>query len=258
MDEFAEIQGVNLHFTDTGLRQGTPVVVMHGWGCDLTTVASITDAISDRCRVISVDLPGHGKSSEPPLFPDGKPWGVYEYADCIASLLEKLGIKKPVLIGHSYGGRIAIVMGSRQQAEKIILVDAAGITPKRKPKYYIKIYSFKTAKKMLPILMGKKKAEKVIERMRKKAGSTDYRNSSPVMRMVMSRSVNQDLRKHLPDISAPTLLIWGENDTATPLSDGQLMEKLIPDAGLVCFKGASHYSFLDNPGQFKTIIRNFI
>lgn len=259
MENFADINGVHLHYTDTGDPQGKPVVIMHGWGCDVTTVASIAAALEDKRRVINVDLPGHGRSTEPPpLLPDGKPWGVMEYAELIEVLIKTLGLKEPALVGHSYGGRVAIVVGSRTPVEKIVLVDSAGIKPKRKPGYYLKVYSFKAQKKILPYIVGKKKAEKIIEKRRAKAGSADYRNASPMMRMVMSRSVNQDLRHLMPDIKAPTLLIWGENDTATPLSDAKTMEKLIPDAGLVTFKGAGHYSFLDNPGQFKAVIRSFL
>ena len=78
------------------------------------------------------------------------------------------------------------------------------------------------------------------------------------MRAVMSKSVNQDLKYAMPAIKAPTLLIWGENDTATPLADAKIMESLIPDAGLVSFPGCGHYSFLDNPYQFAAVLRSFI
>lgn len=258
MEQYADINGVHLHFTENGDPTKPPVVLMHGWGCDTTTVASIENALADKRHVINVDLPGHGKSSEPPLLPDGKPWGVYEYADAVEKLLDILEIKNPALVGHSYGGRIAIILGARNKADRIVLVDAAGIKPKRPLKYYWKVYSFKAMKKLLPFIVGKQKADKIIEKRRAKAGSADYRQASPVMRMVMSRSVNQDLRHHLPDIKVPTLLIWGENDTATPLADAKLMERLIPDAGLVSFPGAGHYSFLDNPGQFKAVVRSFL
>jgi pimeloyl-ACP methyl ester carboxylesterase len=70
--------------------------------------------------------------------------------------------------------------------------------------------------------------------------------------------VNEDLKQVMPKIACPTLLIWGENDTATPLSDAKEMEKLIPDAGLVSFPGCGHYSFLDNPYQFASVLRSFI
>lgn len=264
MEKYTDINGVRLHYTDTGDPDGRPVVIMHGWGCDTTTVGSIAAALEDKLRVISIDLPGHGMSTEPALLSDGKPWGVYEYADLTESLIKELGLKQPALIGHSYGGRIAIVLGDRMAdrgdngISRIVLVDSAGIKPKRPLKYYLKVYGFKAQKKILPYLAGKKRAEKIIEKKRAKTGSADYRNASPMMRMVMSRSVNQDLRHHLPGIKAPTLLIWGENDNATPLSDARLMENRIPDAGLVSFKGAGHYSFLDNPVQFKAVVRSFL
>lgn len=258
MEKTAEINGVELHYSESGRPDGKPVVLMHGWGCERATVASIAAALEESRRVVSVDLPGHGRSTEPPLTAQGQPWGVYEYADTVEKLIAGLGLERPALIGHSYGGRIAIILGSRMETERIVLVDSAGIKPKRPLKYYLKVYSFKAMKKLLPAVMGKKRAEAVIERRRRKSGSADYAQASPMMRMVMSRSVNQDLRHLLPAIKAPTLLIWGENDTATPLSDAKLMEKLIPDAGLVSFKGAGHYSFLDNPGQFRAVIRNFL
>lgn len=258
MEKFVDLKGVKSHYVETGKPDGAPVVLMHGWGCDTTTLASIAAALEETHRVVSIDLPGHGLSEEPPLLPDGKPWGVYEYAEAVAALISELRLEKPALIGHSYGGRIAIILGSRIPVEKIVLVDSAGIKPRRPMKYYCKVYSFKAMKKVLPFLVGSRKASQIIEKRRAKAGSADYRNASPMMRMVMSRSVNQDLRHHLPDIKVPTLLIWGENDTATPLSDAKLMERLIPDAGLVTFKGAGHYSFLDEPARFRAVLRAFL
>lgn len=258
MENYEDINGVHLHYTDSGRQDGRPVVLMHGWGCEVSTVSSIASALEDSHRVISIDLPGHGRSSEPTLLPDGRPWGVYEYADLVEELIRRLGLISPTLVGHSYGGRIAIILGERMATEKIVLIDSAGIKPKRPLKYYCKVYSFKAMKKVLPYLLGKTKADKIIERRRAKSGSADYRAASPMMRMVMSRSVNQDLRHHLPGIKAPTLLIWGSEDQATPLSDAKLMGKLLPDAGLVTFSGAGHYSFLDNPGQFRAVLRSFL
>ena len=110
----------------------------------------------------------------------------------------------------------------------------------------------------MPVILGKKTGGKLIDTWRGKNGSADYRNSSPVMRAVMSRCVNQDLTDRLPLIKASTLLLWGEEDKATPLADARLMEKSIPDAGLVSWKGCGHYSFLDNPGGFRAVLRNFL
>ncbi len=248
-----EIDGQRLVYQTAG-NGSRPVIVMHGWGCRASTVQLLADAaLLPTTTVYNLDMPGFGDSPEP-----DEVWGVERYAGFVEKFAGRLGLHNPVLIGHSFGGRIAIVIASRTPVEKVILVDAAGIKPRRSLKYYLKVYSFKFAKRALPFLLGSVRAEKIVERMRGKAGSSDYASASPRMRTIMSRVVNEDLRHLLPSIAAPTLLIWGELDKATPLSDAKLMEKLIPDAGLVCYSGAGHYSFLDRPAQTQAVIKNFL
>lgn len=253
MDRDTRLEGLNLHYTDSEKGEKT-VILMHGWGCDHTTVASI-ERVASSCgyRVINVDFPGFGDSQEPTDV-----WGVEDYTRQIEALTKELGIKSPILLGHSFGGRVGILYASRNQVEKLILVDAAGIKPKRSLKYYWKVYSFKAIKRLMYLFLGKDAAEKRLDAKRAKAGSSDYANASPMMRRILSKVVNEDLTDRLHLIKAPTLLIWGENDTATPLSDAQKMEKLIPDAGLVSFPGCGHYSFLDNPIQFAAVLRSFL
>ncbi|MCH5235788.1 MAG: alpha/beta hydrolase [Muribaculaceae bacterium] len=255
MEKEIEIEGLKLHYEESGNPEGNPVVILHGWGCNLTTVKSIANYLSDKMRVIIIDLPGHGKSQEPKEI-----FGSDDFADIILKLIDRLELKQPSLIGHSFGGRTIIAMASKSPAEKfnkIVLVDSAGITPKRSLKYYYKVYSYKTLKKLALTLLGEEKGKRIVERVLKKRGSADYQASSPKMRAIMSKCINEDLRKRLSDIHQPTLLIWGENDTATPLSDAKIMEKFIPDAGLVSFPNCGHYSFLDNPIGFKTVLREF-
>ena len=108
------------------------------------------------------------------------------------------------------------------------------------------------------LIYGKSKAERKLDARRAKAGSSDYASASPMMRRILSRVVNEDLTDRLPLVKVPVLLVWGENDTATPLSDARTMERLIPDAGLVSFPGCGHYSFLDNPVQFAAVLRSFL
>lgn len=252
MEKDIEIEGLRLHYEESGREDGRPVVLMHGWGCDHTTVRSIANILNDGMKVYNLDLPGHGQTPEP----DGV-WGVEDYTRLVEGFIDKLGLKDPVLIGHSFGGRIELLLSSRRDISKMVIVDGAGIKPRRSMRYYIKVYSFKAAKKILPFLLGKKGGEKAIERWRGKAGSADYRNSSPKMRAIMSKCVNEDLKHVMPKIKASTLLVWGEKDTATPLSDAKYMERHIPDAGLVAFPDAGHYSFLDNPGGFKAVLKEF-
>lgn len=253
MDRDTRLEGLNLHYTDSEKGEKT-VVMMHGWGCNHTTLASIERvALSCGYRVINVDFPGFGDSQEP-----NDVWGVEEYTRQIEALTKELGIKTPIMLGHSFGGRVGILYASRNQVEKLILVDAAGIKPKRSLKYYWKVYSFKAIKRLMYLSLGKETAEKHLDARRAKAGSSDYANASPMMRRILSKVVNEDLTDKLQHIKAPTLLIWGENDSATPLYDAKKMERLIPDAGLVSFPGCGHYSFLDNPMQFAAVLRSFL
>ncbi|MDE6811112.1 MAG: alpha/beta hydrolase, partial [Muribaculaceae bacterium] len=131
MDKFLEIDGVRLHYADTGKSDGKPIIIMHGYGCNINTVASIAAILEPGMRVINIDLPGHGKSDEPPYI-----WGVNDYTVCIERLIEKLELKHVSLLGHSFGGRIGILLSSRNNdINKLVLVDAAGIKPKRSLKY---------------------------------------------------------------------------------------------------------------------------
>ena len=203
--------------------------------------------------VINVDFAGFGQSEEPPAV-----WGVEEYTRSVEAIAQAEGIENPILVGHSFGGRVSIVYASRNKTQKIILVDAAGVKPRRSFTYYRKVYTFKLMKWLAPILMGKERAQQMIEKRRAKAGSSDYNNASPRMRAILSKCVNEDLCHLMPKIQAPTLLFWGENDTATPLADAKRMEKLIPDAGLVTVAGAGHYSFLENTPLFMRVVESFL
>lgn len=253
MEQNIEIDGVHIRYYTEGSGP-RPVIVMHGWGCKASTVAVLAQAAAGNgTTVYNIDLPGFGDSSEP-----AEVWGVERYTSAIEEFARRLGLVRPSLIGHSFGGRISIVYASRNEVDKVILVDAAGIKPRRSLRYYAKVYSFKAAKHILPYIVGRKRADEIIDRWRGKAGSSDYKSASPKMRAIMSRVVNEDLKGLLPEIKAPTLLIWGEKDTATPMRDARLMQKLIPDAGLVSYPEAGHYSYLARPAQTQAVIQSFL
>lgn len=253
MEKDININGLRMHYDESGPKDGSPIVLLHGWGCNHTTLASVRKVLEGKMHVFSFDLPGFGQSPEP-----GAVWGIEEYTRFTESAIEQLGIKRPILLGHSFGGRISILMSSRRDVSKVLLVDAAGVKPRHSLSWYFKVYTYKLGKKVYPLLLGKKKANERIEAARRKRGSSDYNNATPMMRAILSKCVNEDLCSVMPSIKAPTLLIWGENDTATPLADAKKMERLIPDAGLVSFAGCGHYSFLDNPAGFKAVICSFL
>lgn len=251
MDKFFTYEGVRLHYTDRGAGQA--VVLLHGWGCDGNIFGVAKAWAEEHFRTIAVDFAGFGQSDEP-----HKVWGVEEYTRSVEALLKHEGIENPILIGHSFGGRVSIVFASRNKVQKIILTDAAGVKPKRSLRYYVKVYSFKAMKRLAPIFLGKRRAQELIDKRRAKSGSSDYNNASPMMRAILSKVVNEDLCHLMPRIEASTLLFWGENDTATPLSDAKRMEKLIPDAGLVTVAGAGHFAFLENMPLFLRVLESFL
>lgn len=245
------VNQIPVHYKLTG--KGKDLILLHGWGCDLEIFKNIQTDLERDFKVYAIDLPGFGNSSEPPTA-----WGTEEYADLIAGFIQQLNIEKPIIIAHSYGGRVTIRLANRLELNKIVLTGGAGIRAKRKPSYYLKVYSYKLMKWFLQLPLIRTFGEPILEDYRKKVGSADYRSASDIMRQVLVKAVNEDLRHLLPNIKAPTLLIWGEKDTATPVSDGKLMEKMIPDAGLVVMKNATHYAFLEKGREFLIIVRHFL
>ena len=251
MKQFIDIEDIKLCYEVQG--EGEPVLILHGWGCSKDTVQSITEHIAKTHRAYALDMPGFGETPPP-----SEVFGIEQYTQVVEKFCRKLNIEKPILIGHSFGGRISILFSSRNQTSKVMLVDAAGIVPKRTLKYHIKVRSYKIYKKLLPLFVGKQEAERRIEERRNRSGSADYRAAQGIMRAVFVKIVNEDLKYVMPKIKAPTLMIWGELDTATPLSDARTMEKLIKGSGVAVMKGCGHYSFLDNPRQFFAIVDAFL
>ncbi len=251
MEQNITIRGVNINYRFGG--QGRPMILMHGWGCDHSTL-QLFERVGRECRTTyNIDIPGFGKSEEPPTA-----WTVDEYVQMLEEFVKELKIENPIILGHSFGGRIGILYASRNPVERLILVDAAGVKPVRTLKYYLKVNSYKFAKIVFPKIVGEERAQEIIDRMRSVRGSSDYNNASPIMRQVLVKAINTDLCYVMPKIKAPTLLIWGEKDTATPMRDAKIMKKLIPNSGLVSFPGAGHFSFVDNPFQAASMVRRFI
>ncbi len=232
--------------------EGDAVLLLHGWGCTHDIFAPLATLLSSQYKVYSFDFPGFGASQEPDTV-----WGVEEYTRMIEKFVADNNISNPALVGHSFGGRVSLLYSSRNQTSRVVLVDAAGIKPKRSWRYYYKVYTYKAVRWLCTALLPKDKAEKMLNKFRKNSGSSDYNNASPMMRRILSKVVNEDLKHVMPKIEAPVLLFWGNLDTATPLDDAKYMEKHIKDAGLVVAHGTGHFSFLENPGLFASVMKNF-
>lgn len=249
------VDGLHIHYIDEG--RGPIVLLLHGWGAPAETYRLLIDHLASYRRVIAPDLPGFGDSEEPP-----EPWNIDRYVLFVKRFAAALGLDEVVLIGHSNGGRMVIKLTSDEACPfrviKAVLLDAAGIKPHRKPSYYWKVYTYKAAKWFFLLPGIRTLFPNAVEKARSRSGSADYQAASPIMRQSMVMAVNEDLTALLPKVRVSTLLIWGENDTATPLSDGQKMERLIPDAGLVTLAGAGHFAFAERFGQCSRVLDAFL
>jgi pimeloyl-ACP methyl ester carboxylesterase len=230
-----------------------PIVVLHGWGAHIESVAPILAALDGASEVIALDLPGFGESEPPP-----EAWGSAEYARFVSEFLDHLGVPRSHFVGHSHGGRVAIVLAAEEpgRVERLLLVDSAGIRPKRGLRYHRRVAVAKLGRAAARV--GGAPGRHLQERMRARVASRDYLEASESMRGTFRTVIAEDLSDLLPRIAASTLLVWGERDDDTPLWMGRRMEELIPDAGLVVLDGAGHYSYADAPGQFAAVARRFL
>ena len=252
-------EATNRHLEVAGLRircqskgDGEPALVLHGWGGSIEAVGSVLSALAPVTTAYAIDMPGFGESDPPPV-----PWGTAEYAGFVRKLMDELGIRSAAVIGHSFGGRVAIRLAVEfpDRVTKLVLVNSAGIRPKRKLGYYRRLALAKFGKVLERV--GGHHGARLRAAIVRHTASADYLDAGP-LRGTFVRIVNEDLREHLPRISVPTLLVWGAQDQDTPLADGQLMERMIPDAGLVVFEHAGHYSYVDAANAFGRVVRHFL
>lgn len=252
---YKTVNNIKINYEQKG--SGDLIVLLHGWGSNIKLFANLIDLLSRKYTVVAMDMPGFGESQEPP-----SAWCVDDYVNFVIDFLKDYNTKQVMLLGHSFGGRVIIKLNSRKdlpfEVTKVILVDSAGILPPKSNKKSFRTYYYKAGKAFLSNKLVQKIAPDALENFRKKMGSADYVAASPLMRQVLVKVVNEDLEPLLPNIKCPTLLVWGVNDTATPLSDGEKMEKLIPDAGLVKLENAGHYSFLEQQFTFNRVMCSFM
>lgn len=247
-----KVKDWNIYYETLG--EGNPIILLHGWLTTLETMRPLANNLSKNFKVYLVDVIGFGKSDIPE-----NPLNSNDFGNFLEEFVKNLNIENPILIGHSNGGRIILNAVGRGlvKPRKIVLIDSAGLKPKRSIKYYLKVGFFKTGKFILNMLPNTKAVKDIKERLVNKVGSADYRASAPVLKETMKKILNEDATEFLPNIKCPTLLIWGALDKDTPISDAKKMEKLIPDCGLVSYPGSGHFSYLQNLENCNRVLNEF-
>ncbi len=247
------IDGLNIKYTDEG--SGQAVLLLHGWNSSYTVYNGIINLLKSRYRVVALNFPGCDGSDTME-----NPWTLDDYCNFVLKFMKALNIENPIMFGHSHGGRVTLKMAATGMVNppKIVLLDSAGLIPKKSFKQKFRAKSFKVIKWCLTLPIIKKFSSGLLDKARAYYGSADYNAAPEVLRKTLVSLVNTDLRDIISNITAPTLLIWGENDTATPLSDAKIIESKIKDCGLCVIKGTGHYSFCERPFEAQAIINSFL
>lgn len=236
------IKDLNVNYIQYG--EGKDILLLHGWGQNIEMMKPLGDRLEKDYRVTIIDLPGFGDSEEPK-----EVWDVNDYCLMVEELLKKIKVKKPTMIGHSFGGRVSIVYASRNEVEKVILFGSPCIRKEEKLSFKVKVLKFL---KKVPLV------NKLEGFAKRHIGSRDYKNASDMMRKILVETVNKDLSEYAKKITVPTLLIWGDNDTEESVEKAKELETIMQDAGLIVFPNSSHYAYLENIVQVVKIIKEFV
>ena len=226
----------NISYKEEGT--GEVILFLHGWGQNKEMMLPLIDELKSKYRCVLVDLPGFGNSK----FNGSK--NLDEYTESLRLFLKCKNIVPRHIIGHSFGGKLALNYYLKyKDVNSLTFIASPILKPNRNLKYYYKIYTYKFMKK-LKIKLTKK-------------GSKDYQNCSEDMRGFFVNVVNRHFDKEIKNIEIPILMVWGDRDEKVPLNKAKEMKKKISDAQLVVEKGG-HFAYLENIEFTRLIIQQFL
>lgn len=258
IEEKFDYNGLPIHYKTFG--KGKPCLVLHGWGARGDVMMPLSTSLRIKRTFYVIDLPGFGKSPEPP-----SAWDIDAYTQMVVAFMKHLNAGPCDIIAHSFGGRITLKLCAADKdkslVDKVLITGGAGMKPQRKLSFYIRKYTAMALKwpfTLFPSAISEKglnwlRSTKLWQAL----GSSDYKTLSGTMRQVFVKTVSEYLEPTLPEINHEVLLLWGENDDATPLYQAKRMEEGIKNAGLAVIDKAGHYAFLDRPNQFKLVTEAF-
>ena len=237
-------KNINVNYSFFENKSNNSLIFLHGWGQNIEMMMPIAKPFIKEFNVLVIDLPGFGLSDEPK-----EVWSIFDYVDMVNYFVKELKLKNVSLIGHSFGGKIALAYATKYKTDKVVsLAGPYRISVKKKT---LKTRILKALKK-IPVL------NKLESFAKKHIGSTDYKNASEMMRKVLVQHLNLNLTEDLKNIKSPTLLIWGTEDTAVPYEDAVALEKIIPNCGLVTYEGCTHYAYLERLNQTINVLKVFL
>jgi len=237
------------------IGEGEPVLLLHGWGANIELLWPLANALRQRgYQTYTLDMPGFGFSQQPL-----QAWTIFDYANFILSYLDAHNLARVHLFGHSFGGRLGLILGAQhsERIQKMILSNSAGLRPHVSIWLQLRLGIYKAIRDNLYKLHLNTLANTLREQYNKRYGSSDFQQASGIMRETFIQIINEDLAPYAGRVKPSTLLFWGDHDEETPLWMGYELERLIPDAGLVIHQGAGHYAYLDKLAETAHIIDHF-
>jgi len=249
--QLQDVQGIK--FIEKGSKNAPIVVWGHGWGQSHASFLDLCAPLENIARHIIIDFPAFGDSPIPP-----SAWGTREYADKTAEFIQSISDKPVIWVGHSFGCRVGLQLAAHHPdlIKGMFLIAGAGI-PKQLPLHkslYFKgrIGVYKFLKKLIPLGLSQ-------EWLISKFASADYKNADPVLRQILVKVVNEDLRDIATRITCPVHFVYGENDRETPPNIGKVFSGLISGAKLTLLKGQDHYTVLSSGRhQVTSLLKTFI
>lgn len=235
----------NCYYETNGKIAKQPLVILHGWGVNCSIFKSIINELN--YYTISIDFIGFGKSDNPII-----PFTLDDYVEQLHQIVKYLKLQNISILGHSFGGRVAIKYNYYYNLNTLILVDSAGIKH-RTFVTYKKIIKYKLLKKYYYIF-HKNKYNILINN----SGSNDYKVLLPVMKQTMNKIITIDLKKYCKTTRTNTLILWGVNDTETPISDSYIFHKIFFNQKLIIFYKSGHFPFLDEKEKFIRVLNRAI
>jgi len=235
-----------LHSETLGSK-GPTLVLLHGWGRSADAVRPLGELLANSCRVVMLDLPGFGRSPLPfGASNEGGGWGTLEYSERVKAFLDQSGIKYCILVGHSFGGRLSVRLAAQypEMVQGLVLIGSHGLKRKRPLKDEIRVRLIQALVKGAKFIDGATGSRFFAHYLAPKFGSRDY-NAAGDLKKTLVKTVNEDLTAQASTIKAPTLLLWGAEDTETPLDLACNFNQLIADSKLHVFPNKGHEPFAD-------------
>lgn len=226
---------------------GPLVVILHGWGRSSDALRPLGELLAYSCRVVLIDLPGFGMSPLPVgAANSGGGWSTVDYCERVRAFLDDEGIGRCTLIGHSFGGRIAVRMAARhaERVESLVLIGTAGLSRKRSLKEEIKVRTIRFAVSSAKWFDGTFGTRFFPHYLAQRVGSRDYQAAGELRRTLV-KTVNEDLSDAARSITHKTLLLWGAEDTETPVDIARSFHSLIRNSTLHILPHKGHEPFAD-------------